>query len=57
MKKTYINPEMEIMQIQAPVIMAGSAARFDDLGGGQVNLDPTNPDNGDAMGHGNDFDW
>ena len=39
MKKTYMTPAMETVKIAAPVILAGSAARFDDLGGGDINLD------------------
>ena len=57
MKKTYIIPELEIIKIQAPVIMAGSAAHFDDMGGGELELEGTDPDDGDAMGRGNSFDW
>lgn len=57
MKKTYFNPEIEIMEIKTPTIMAGSAARFDGSGGGEVNLDPTNPDDGAAMGRDDGYDW
>ena len=42
MKKTYINPEIEIIKIASQTqMLAGSAARFDDLGGGDLTLDPS----------------
>jgi len=59
MKKTYMTPSMETVKIAAPVIMAGSAARFDDLGGGDVTLDPStelDPSSGDEV-LGRDFDF
>ncbi|MBQ9676860.1 MAG: hypothetical protein IJV44_01835 [Prevotella sp.] len=34
MKKTYINPEMEVIKINAPQIMAGSPGFGGEFGGG-----------------------
>lgn len=51
MKKTYINPTMDVVELNmAQQLLAGSAARFDDLGGGEVNLVDDNPDDGAALG-------
>lgn len=51
MKKTYINPTMDVVELNmAQQLLAGSAARFDDLGGGEVNLVDDDPDDGAALG-------
>ncbi len=51
MKKTYINPTMDVVELNmAQQLLAGSAARFDDLGGGEVNLVDDDPDDGPALG-------
>ena len=51
MKKTYITPTMDVVELNmAQQLLAGSAARFDDLGGGEVNLVDDNPDDGAALG-------
>ena len=60
MKKTYMTPAMETVKIAAPVILAGSAARFDDLGSGAVTLDPSTELNPSLSGDevlGRDFDF
>ena len=57
MKKTYINPVMDIVKIQNTTpLMAGSVfARDDDFGGASGN----SGDNGigSADGRGTDYDW
>ena len=51
MKKTYINPAMDVVELNmVQQLLAGSAARFDDLGGGEVNLVDDDPDDGAALG-------
>lgn len=41
MKKTYINPEIAVVKIATHQMLATSGpAIFDELGGGQINLDP-----------------
>lgn len=60
MKKTYMTPSVEAVKIAAPVILAGSAARFDDMGGGEINLDPSTELNPSLSGDevlGRDFDF
>ena len=53
MKKTYINPEIAVVKIATHQMLATSGpAIFNELGGGQINLDPTtelNPDAGDEV--------
>ena len=42
MKKTYINPTTEIVMLNiGQNLLIGSPASFDDLGGGEVTLDPS----------------
>ena len=42
MKKTYINPTIEVVKLNiAQNLLIGSAVSFDDLGGGEVTLDPS----------------
>ena len=42
MKKTYINPTTEIVMLNiGQNLLIGSAVSFDDLGGGEVTLDPS----------------
>ena len=60
MKKTYMTPSVEAVKIAAPVILAGSAARFDDMGGGDINLDSSTELNPSLSGDevlGRDFDF
>lgn len=39
MKKTYINPTMNVVKYNfCQQLLAGSAARFDDMGSGEVDL-------------------
>ena len=47
MKKTYINPTMNVVKLNfCQQLLAGSAARFDDLGGGEVDLSNETIDDG-----------
>ena len=42
MKKTYINPTTEVVKLNiGQNLLIGSPAVFDDLGGGEVTLDPS----------------
>ena len=42
MKKTYINPTTEVVKLNiGQNLLIGSPASFDDLGGGEVTLDPS----------------
>ena len=42
MKKTYINPTTEIVMLNiGQNLLIGSPASFDDLGGGEITLEPT----------------
>ena len=42
MKKTYINPTIEVVKLNiGQNLLIGSAVSFDDLGGGEVTLDPS----------------
>ena len=42
MKKTYINPTTEVVKLNiAQNLLIGSPASFDDLGGGEITLEPT----------------
>ncbi len=50
MKKTYINPIMEVVKIHAPQILAGS-----DLGMGSGDKNPASE--ADALGFEGDFDF
>ncbi len=52
MKKTYINPNIEVVKIQTQQMLAGSPA-------GQVlDKNGTQIDDGDLIGgRGDDFDW
>ena len=52
MKKTYINPEMEVIKIASQSqMLAGSAARFDNSGSGELDLSTESYDesNGDIV--------
>ncbi|MBR1545799.1 MAG: hypothetical protein IJ633_03235 [Prevotella sp.] len=50
MKKTYINPEMEIIKIQTPQILAGSDPSLGgDLGGGDPILSREGDDMDDLL--------
>jgi hypothetical protein len=53
MKKTYINPEIAVVKIATHQMLATSGpAIFDELGGGQINLDPAtelDPSAGDEV--------
>jgi len=53
MKKTYINPEIAVVKIATHQMLATSGpAIFDELGGGQINLEPTtelDPSAGDEV--------
>ena len=40
MKRNYTTPALGTIKITTPAIMAGSAARFNNLGGGDINLNP-----------------
>ena len=45
MKRTYINPVMEVIKIASQIqMMAGSPASFDNHGSGSVNLTDDDPD-------------
>ena len=42
MKKTYINPTIEVVKLNiAQNLLIGSSVSFDDLGGGEITLDPS----------------
>ena len=58
MKKTYINPEIEIVKIKAQQLLAGSVT-FNGDGTGVVDLTEEEPDDGPAMSRGFGFneDW
>ena len=50
MKKTYINPAMDVVEINiCNQLLAGSVASFDNAGGGEINLVDDTPDDGDAL--------
>ena len=50
MKKTYINPVMDVVEVNINnQLLAGSAAHFDNAGGGEINLVDDTPDAGDAL--------
>ena len=52
MKKTYINPELLVVKIATQQMLASSPASFDNVGGGEIILDPTeemDPDSGDEV--------
>ena len=55
MKKTYINPEMEIIKIKVQQLLSGSPVSFDNSGSGEVDLLDEDPDDGEAMSRA--FDW
>lgn len=57
MKKTYINPEIEVVKISAPVIMAGSPVSFDNAGGGSVTLSDEDFEEGEDVVLSRGFDW
>ena len=48
MKKTYINPELEVVMITTQQMLAASV---------NASVDNTPLDNGDALGHDDEFDW
>ncbi len=49
MKKEYIQPEMEVVEIVVSPLLAGSAnTLFDDTAGGDESLAPDMPDNLDT---------
>ena len=55
MKKTYINPEMEIVKIanQQPMLAGSSFSRSYDFGGGSGDSEGIT----DADGRGTDYEW
>ena len=56
MKKTYITPTMNVVKYNfCQQLLAGSAARFDNSGGGEIDLVAEDPDDGAAMSRGIDF--